>query len=139
MRKGWTFEVESYENDGDYKSVVKYTVDTREKADAISALIGVFKDSEVGNSYEPSDDELTIMGEKFMVWAKAHQSFFEEHVADTLESFEPIDLTDAAVDIASNVGLAGRGDFFTRNPSKVKVYYCPEDVYLNDVTEEFKS
>lgn len=138
MRKGWTFEVKSWENDGDNKTTVKLTVVHRDEADAYADLIKLFDDDQIGNLFEPEDDEVKYPTEQFKLWATKHVVAFERITERKLADQSDESIWYTVLDLASNLGLAGRSEFTTRVPDGFTVFYCPEDVFLNDVTKDFK-
>ncbi len=141
MKAGWTFEVKSWENDGDHRNTKTHTVTDENHARALVDLIKLFEsDDEVSNMYEPDDAEITYIGEKAKEWAEKHLAFVRAEYQDEsldLSEWEPEDFAELLSGTAYELGLAGT-EFYTRAVDGWKIYYSPEDIFLNDVTKDFK-
>lgn len=135
INKGYTLEVKSWENDGDYSNIKKKTVQSKEIAKALFDLMQLCKSKNnqakgkigLGNTCDEFDENQKI----------AIINFFKSNPILVKESFkeEIDDITDEDdfIDMFHEISyeLIGGSDFYVcRVMESCKVTYSPEDIYL---------
>lgn len=142
MSAGWTFEVTSWENDADNYNTKSYTATTREHAEMIAGLLKLWEsdaaDDCLSNQYEIESEYM--IAELVREWVPP---FAAEFLTGKFAGMDPEDIDDDdlvghTLDVGSKLGLVHQGEFATRHVESWKVIYNPEDIFLNDVTVEFK-
>jgi hypothetical protein len=133
---GYLIRVTSWENDGDAYNTAEVNVSSKDVAYALTQLALLFKSTNtsdgIGNMYEPSEDGYNLVVETLYAFHKKYGNILEVSVEDEE------DITDAYIGIASDLGLVG-SEFYTRVCEQVSVYYLPQDVIVQEVTEQFTS
>lgn len=145
---GYRVTIESWENDADnYKTKI---VEGLQKP-SVEFLIDFAKlfhsrnnwngPKGHGNMYDPHANELNNFREAYVEVIKKHiakdteqtllQYFWDE---DNNKLYD--DQHDGVMELAYELGLSG-GDFYTRVFESAKVEYIPNEIILQDVTEEF--
>lgn len=130
ISKGYTIETVSWENDGDNYQTKRLTVETKEEALAIKDLCdNLFINGVVGNAYCYSLEDY----EKCYDICKNHllsSSYFSKTVKDGMESEEMYDELLSGL----NYNLLGSSEYyFSRVCESVKIFYSPEDIFLEEV------
>lgn len=127
IKKGYTLEVTSWENDGDHYSTKAKTVETREEAERLFKICTeLFKscnngEGGVGNSID-SEENQTLF------------DYVEDNPELFLELIEKDE--DEIVDYFQNLAdeLMGSSDFYGfRVCESCQLTYSPEDIYLEEV------
>jgi hypothetical protein len=141
LSKGWTFEVTTWENDGDNYNTKRYTVNTEEEARAVLDLLELFKnDDDVNNLYEPVDEELGYLAVVFFEWARRHPTFFSTISKKPVEEFNEEQIVDLVVSgIGYKMSLSGNSDFYTRVVESYKIFHAEEDIFVEEVSDQFKT
>lgn len=140
VNKGYTVEVKSWENDGDYTNVKKMTVESKELAVALVKMCTTLfcsKNSEkkgIGNSnyeYDKSKIRTTILSylennkEDFELFLNYLEG--EESVPNLLTENDKINIV---MEINFQL-LGGTEYYYSRVCESCKIYYSPEDVVVN--------
>lgn len=145
---GYRLTIESWENDADnYKTKVMEGLQ-KPSVEFLIDFAKLFYSNNArrrpkgfGNMYEPRNGELEDFGEACRYIIDKHitkdteqnllQYFWDE---DNNQFYE--DQHDGVMELAYELGLSG-GDFFTRVLDSFKVEYIPNEIILQDVTEQF--
>lgn len=123
--KGYTLEVESWENDGDSYETNKIVVQTKEEVEKLVKICKELfiscnnEDGGIGNTDEDDENEA------------------DETIAEYIEENPELDFTVAQIKKLS-YKLCGKSDYYAfRVFSSLKVLYTPIDITIEDVTKQF--
>lgn len=130
-KKGWLIRISSWENDGDNGRTEEVLVETEARAKQLVEFAQLF-DGEIGNLYDPEDDERQKVTDVFLEFNAKYPDYIDVGFDE-----DPDAICDWFIDEAYDLGLSG-GDYYTRYCDKIEVLYFPEDVLCEDVTERFK-
>lgn len=132
LKKGWLVEIDSWENDGDFRSTATFNITFVEELNFLVALFPYFQKSAhergpngeegyyVGNIFEPSEAQVERVNEvvkRCLVECWPDHPYFDED--EQCEGIEWLDMYDSAF-----VGM--EGGQFTRKISAFRVYEIPE-------------
>lgn len=139
ISKGYTLEITSWENDGDYSDTKTITVKTKEEAKMIHQICTtLFKSCNngangVGNSTDRERDFAVIEYYEENKDTLTYEPFIELNAIMEVGDYESEDLIfDFFLDFAAV--LMGSSDFYDfRVCESVTVTYSPEDVYLEEI------
>lgn len=137
---GYRITVETWENDGDSNNTKVQVGLTKVEASFLADACRQFKscnnrDAGVGNMYDPDTKKLQIFEERMVELSARHPEMKNsEKYKDYFESEENI--SEAIHELLYDFSLTG-GEFYTRVCDSFKVEYIAEDIYIDDVTEEF--
>ncbi len=137
---GYRITVKSWENDGDnYNTAV---VEGLSKEDALFVYdFAKLFDSKsrhrggIGNLYDPSSDELASVQQATALVVAKHPN-----ISDELKEYFTLSDEDSyyQMDYAYDLHLSG-GEFYTRVCESVKVEFIPNEILIDDVTEDFNN
>lgn len=135
VKRGYTLEVVSYENDGDYKATITYTFDTKEKAEAIlkmcKELFVAHHETPVGMANWTFDYHYEEAKGRVIDYMKNNDYMFELFGEDKDEVCH----YDFA--ISWNSYIMGDSEYYiSRYFDKGVIYYSPEDIYLEVVSND---
>lgn len=134
-KKGYEIVVTSWENDADNYNTVTYFTDDKEHALATVEFADLFKKSTweggVGNSYDPSAEELKRIESIFVNFYKDHPHLLPKDWTSPQED----EIADCCIELASNLGLTN-GEYYTRKIAHLEIHYYPEDVICFQPTVE---
>lgn len=141
---GYRLTVNSWENDGDNSKTEVFTGLSKEKTQYyvdLCKLLRVYSGGkrEFGNLYDPSEAKLTAFSDAVKLIVDNHpivKRLFDEYV-EAADGVNVVDLyPEFALDDLFEMGLTG-GDFYTRVCEQYTVEYIPNDIVIEDVTEQF--
>lgn len=145
IRKGYRITVVSWENDADnYRTEVKEG-HTEAQARFVCEVLnhmgsqsnGGREQNQFGNMYEPDDDEMEEFAQYMMRIVESHGDAAVAMVGldDEDRQLDEDDLPYAFTEFLYD--YMGGGEFFTRVVESIKVEWIPEDILIEDVTEDF--
>ena len=143
IKAGYRVSVKTWENDADNYNNGLVEGLTKDEAKFVVDFIKLFSSQNdhrnrgIGNMYDPDKDERLSAEEKVKAVVDSHKDMLVASEALAAFIYEGEFNDDGWRDFAYNMTLAG-GEFYTRVMDSYKVEFIPQDVELQDVTEEFK-
>lgn len=134
---GYKLIVTSWENDGDDYRVQELCGLSKEEIKFYVDLCMLFKSGAHGNLYEPSEQELDDLNNAFLELCKKH-SHLKEIDEFLNEEHDEFIVDDFLSEFHERILSWSSGGFHTRVFESFKVEYYPEELKIQDVTEEFK-
>jgi hypothetical protein len=123
--KGYTVEVESWENDGDYRATETIVYENKEKALALLKLCKkLFSDGDggIGNGMGGSE-------EKIKAYAKKNRKVISTLFGEDIDIDNGDHIVDSIRDLKGDI-MGYTEIYDSRVFESGTVYYSPEDVYL---------
>lgn len=130
--KGYRLTVESCENDGDFSDTTVIEGLSKEDVKQFVLLCKLMETEDYGNLYYPEEKEKVAL-------FNAINAIFNlvKDCTVTLENIEEYE--DDFWEILYKSGFTGKAESqYTRYCNGYKVEYIPEDIFIEDVTGEFK-
>lgn len=130
FNKGYTVEVVSWENDGDYYATNRQTYPTKEEALAVKHMAETLWDTYYDSKYGVASMTNYDCIEEY--YERIHKYFLEN---DNLLQFCKLSTQDSAENIYDGTLhykdlLGSSEDYLCRVCDSVKVYYSEEDIYV---------
>lgn len=129
--KGYRITIESYENDMDFGDTTVIEGLSEEGVKQVVALCTVMQTEEHGNLYYLDDRQKVKL---FNILNRIFNCVSDYIVTESnLDEYE-----DDFYNILSEYGFIGKAeDQFTRYCQSYKIEYIPDDMFIEDVTEQF--
>lgn len=143
IKAGYRLTCRSWENDADNYRTITHDGLTEPQARFVCDLLNHLQSinsgvSNVwGNMYHPSPSQREDFACSMMEVANQHGQVARDMLGldDPDRSIDVEDLPYVFVEFLYD--YHGGGEFFTRVTDRLKVEFVPEDIYLDDVTEDF--
>lgn len=136
-KKGYLLRIASWENDLDHFNTVEINVADEARARTIAKFAQLFQRDDVGNIYDPDEEEMEDIKNIFFDFYQNNLNLFPETWDDIDATTDANAVLDAAMEFASELGLTG-DEYWSRAASTVEIYYFENDVYCQDVSDDFK-
>jgi hypothetical protein len=132
IKAGYRATIKSWENDGDNSKTVILEGLSEERIKFIVELGHLFKTSNHGNQYDPSDGQIAHMVNAIRKVMSQHVSALDKE--EKRYATWPDDVFFYLV--RELIGDSSEG-FFLRAFDSMKIEFLPEEVVFNDVTTKF--
>lgn len=143
IKKGYCLEVSTYEGDADYGKEITVDGLTYEQTNALVTLLKQYKktpsDGGLGNIYCPSWKQLTDIDETLHQVVNMDLTTWSILLGEDACVLSELvdDYSDYLYQTLKQLGLVGMADYHSRYVKSYRVYYVPEDVKFDDVSQKF--